>query len=85
MQYQYTCQTCGKTWEENHSIENRNKPLEYDVSPVCEQNGGCVISREYDVSVTYNHGGLLNKVPNSFHDQLKEWKKSYPENKIQIR
>jgi putative FmdB family regulatory protein len=71
--YNYSCKTCGNSFDEIHAIDDRNKPLEFP----CSQCGNFTLYIKIGtVPMSYQGGGM--NITDNFNDRLKEIKKNLP-------
>lgn len=77
--YDYSCLSCKETWEEFHTIANRETPL----GEPCPKCGCATVQRAYNTPIAVGDPFIyVQKVPDGFKRVLKNVKRRNPGNTI---
>jgi len=78
MIYEYICSVCQEVWEDNQTIDNREKPCR-ERCPHCKAENS--VSRAYNAPPALSSDGgkgIQTRTPNWMRDRLKNIKKYSP-------
>ncbi len=83
--YDYQCDTCGRTFEEQLPMDRRNEPVGYACLAKTGAGGECeghIEKKSTAPGVSYTYGGA--KTSDSFKDVLRRIKKSHRGSTINV-